>query len=82
MDNQFIQFVRDVNDSYTFTESKIDANNNIVVSLEGRSMLVPYSQIMTYYDAFRNSSLNYNEWVTRTVGYVTNLTQNWYNRWK
>ena len=81
MDEQFKQFVRDVQQIYTYSDSRIDKDYNIIVEIEGRSFLVSCDNIMTYYNAFKNTSVPYQEWLTRTVGHITQLVEKWYKRW-
>jgi len=81
VDEVFVQFAHDVQQSYTYSASTIDNNNNIIATIEGKSLLIPASELEARYEEYKGSSLLYNEWVTRTVGYITKMVEKWYKSW-
>lgn len=81
MNDNFAEFVNDVQKNCTYSGSKVDEDNNIVVNIDNRTFMIASSELYAYYNSFKHSAYQYSEWVSRTAGHVNKLIDQWYKRW-
>ena len=77
----FADFAYDVHLNYSQFESILDEEYNLIIKADGRRYIILASQMQEYYNAFKNSSLSYQEWISRTIGLISQEVDEWYKKW-
>lgn len=79
MDELYRQMLLDAIEATQFENIKLDRQNNILLTVNGKTLVIPQKATYSRFLSYSQSNLVYNEWVTRITHYIVGLEQQWHN---